>query len=163
VAATSARPTEHTGRRPTAGCGEFLPRAFQAFAGAFQRPPDRLRPGRQPALQDGEREADGVGAAALAGGLEPVGAVHLHPHILGDQLEQLLLRPGQRVGDGVGAALREQWLALEGQQLLPDHPTHQPLGVHRAMNSWKSPSFPACGVAVINSRCRAILPSSRPS
>jgi hypothetical protein len=67
-------------------------------------------------LQDGEREADGVGAAALAGGLEPVGAVHLLPHVLGDQLEQLLLRPGQRVRDGVSAALGEQWLALEGKQ-----------------------------------------------
>ena len=131
MAATSARPTEHTGRRPTARCFEFLPGAFQAFAAAFQRPPDRLRTGRQPALQDGQREADGIGAAALAGGLEPVGAVHLLPHVLGDQLVQLLLRPGQGEGDGVGAALGEQRLALEGQQLLLDHPVHQPVGVHR--------------------------------
>ena len=29
------------------------------------------------------------------------------------------------------------------------------------MNSWKSSSFPACGVAVINSRCRAILPKQQ--
>ena len=33
------------------------------------------------------------------------------------------------VGDGLGDALGEQWFAVEGQQLLLDHPAHQPGGV----------------------------------
>ena len=80
-------------------------------------------------MQNRERETDDVPAATLALSLQPVRAVHLVAHVLGHLVvEQRFLRR-ERVGDGVGATLREQRLALEGEQLFLDHPPHQPLGV----------------------------------
>ena len=51
---------------------DLLLAALQPLGAAHQRPVDRLRAGRQPALQDGEREADRVAALAV----ELLGAVH---------------------------------------------------------------------------------------
>ena len=70
--------------------------ALQPLAPAFQRLQDRLRAGRQSALQHGEREADGEAAPPVALLLEPVGAVHLLADVLGDRLVQFLLVRGER-------------------------------------------------------------------
>ena len=59
-------------------------RVLEALAAAPKRLVDRLGRGGEPPLQHGEREPDDVAAAALALGLQPVGAVHLLAHVLGD-------------------------------------------------------------------------------
>ena len=86
---------------------------------------DRLRAGRQAALQDGEREADGVAALAV----QLLGAVHPLADVVRDLLVEVLLQRGELVGDGLGDPLREQRLALEGEQVLLDHAAHDAGGV----------------------------------
>ena len=117
---------------PAAPAEPFLVQTrLEPLAAAAERLIDRLGRGGKPPLQDGEREPDDVSATAFALGLQPVGAVHLLAHVLGDlRVEQRFLGR-ERVVDGVGAALGEERLALERQQLLLDHPAHQPLRVER--------------------------------
>ncbi len=65
---------------------------LEPLPAAPERLVDRLGRGCEPPLQDGEREADDVAAAALALGLQPVGAVHLLADVLGDlRVEERLL------------------------------------------------------------------------
>ena len=77
------------------------------------------------ALEDGEGEADGVAPLAV----EPVRAAHALADIVGDLLIELGFVRGELVGDGVREALREERLALEGEQVLLDHAAHDALGV----------------------------------
>ncbi len=105
--------------------------SLEPIAPPLQAAQDRLRAGRQAPLQHGHREANGVAATALTLGFEPVGAVHLLPHVLGDRLVQLRLRVGQLIGHRVGNALGEQRPTLHRQQLLLDHPSHQVPWLHR--------------------------------
>ena len=110
---------------------EFVPALLQALVAAFQGLEDRLGAGGEPALEHGEREADGGAALEIAGLLELVGVGHLLADVLGDRLVQVLLGFGQLVGDGVSTAFREERLALEGLEVFLDHAPHQALGVHR--------------------------------
>ena len=57
---------------------------LQPSAAAAKRLVDRLGRRRQAALQDRQSEADGVAPAAVTALAQPVGGVHLVPHILGD-------------------------------------------------------------------------------
>ena len=100
----------------------FAQLAFQALAPPPQRLVDGLRRRRQAALQDGQREADGAGAAVV---LQRFGAVELLAHVIGDRLVEAGLGRRQLVGNGVGDALREQRRAVEGEQLLLHHAAHQ--------------------------------------
>jgi hypothetical protein len=118
---------------------------LQALAPPFQRLQDCLGAGGKATLQHGEREADGEAALLVAFLLEPVGAVHLLAHVLGDRLVQVLLAKGQLVGDRVGAALGEQRRALEGLQVLLDHAAHQALGVDR-VHAVAEPALEPVGV-----------------
>ena len=110
----------------TVAAGEdLLLAALEPRGAALQRAVDRLRARRQPALQDGEREADRVAALAV----ELVGAVHPLAHVGRDLLVEVLLELGQLVGDGLGDPLGEQRLAVEREQVLLDHPPHHARGV----------------------------------
>ena len=99
---------------------DLLLAALEALGPALQRAVDRLRAGRQPALQDGEGEADGVAALAV----ELRGAVHPLADVRRDLLVEVLLELGELVGHGLGDPLREQRLAVEREQILLDHAAH---------------------------------------
>ena len=95
---------------------------LQPLAAPAQRLVDRLGRGGEPALQDGQREADGAGALVV---LQRLGAVELLAHVVGDRLVELRLGVGELVGDGVGDALGEERRAVELEQVLLDHAAHQ--------------------------------------
>ena len=61
---------------------------------------------------------------ALALAVQPVGAVHLVAHVVGDVVVQQHFRVGQRVIDRVRETWREQGPAVEAQQFLLDHAAH---------------------------------------
>ena len=99
--------------------------ALEAPGPALQRPQDRLRARRKPALQDREREADGIAALAveLGGTVHPLSDVGRH------LLVEVLLELGELVRDRLGDPLGEQRLALEREQVLLDHAAHHTRGV----------------------------------
>ena len=99
---------------------DLLLAALEALGAALERAVDRLRAGRQPALQDGEGEADRVAALAV----ELLGAVHPLADVRRDLLVEVLLELGELVGDGLGDPLGEQRLAVEREQVLLDHAPH---------------------------------------
>lgn len=96
----------------------------QAGNAATDRLVDRLGAGCEASLHDGEREAD---SAPPAVGL--LGPVHLRAYVLGDLFVQEHLLRGEGVLDGLSHPLGEKRLAVEGEQVLLDHPTHQSGGV----------------------------------
>jgi len=113
-----------------AGLGPQLGAALlEASHPALKAGEDRLRAAGEPALQDGQREADGAGAPTVALPAQLVGGAHLLADVVGDRGVEVLLPLRELVGDRVGAALREQRLALEGQQLLLHHAAHEVAGV----------------------------------
>ena len=96
--------------------------ALQPLAATAQRLVDRLGRGGEPALEDGEREADGAGPLVV---LQRLGAVELLAHVFGDRLVEVGLGIRELVGDGVGDPLREERRAVELEQVLLDHAAHQ--------------------------------------
>ena len=124
------RRRRHRGRLPSAALQHLeLPQlAFQALAAPAQRLVDGLGRRRQAALQDGEGEPDGAGAAVV---LQRLGAVELLAHVVGDRLVEAGLGRRQLVGDRVGDALRKQRRAVEGEQPFLHHAAHQVGDVHR--------------------------------
>ena len=137
---------------------QLVPALLQALVPPFQRLQDRLGTGGEPALQHGEREADGGAALEVARLLELVGVGHLLADVLGDRLVQLLLGVGQLVGDGVGAALGEQRPAVEGLQVFLDHAAHQPVGVHR-VHRVPVPALEPVGVQQRQEQLEVLVPS----
>ena len=73
-------------------------------------------------MEDGEGEADGSGAFVV---FERAGAVELLADVLGDGGVEMLFFGRQFVGDGVGHALGEKGRAVEFEQFLFDHATHE--------------------------------------
>ena len=104
---------------------DFQLLTLQALGASHEAPVDGFRTGRQATLQHGEGETDGV----LAFATDPVGTIHPFSHVVGDLRVQRVLQLRELVGHGLGAALGEELLALEGQQVLLDHSTHDAVGV----------------------------------
>ena len=125
------QPTAQVALLPQAGVRDLAAPFLQPAAAAFETAPDGLGAGREAALQHGQREADGVAAAPLAGPFQVIGAAHLLAHVLGDRLVQVLLALGQVVRNGVRPPLREQRAALHREQLFLDHPPHQVARIDR--------------------------------
>jgi len=88
--------------------------ALEAFLAALERLEDRLRAGREAALQRGQREAH----RALAPPGELVGLAHLGLHVLGHGLVERGLGVGEGVVDGVRLPLGEERRAVEAHHLL---------------------------------------------
>ena len=118
---------------------------LEPLPASSERLVDRFGRGGEPALQHGEREADGVAAATLALGGEPIGSVHLLADVLGDLVVEGHLVVGQLVLDGGGSPLREERLALEGEQTLLDHATHEVARVD-GVDAVAEPAFEAVAV-----------------
>ena len=87
---------------------------------------DGLGAGGEPALQQGEREADGVLALAV----QIVRAVHLVADIVGDSRVKGVFQSREGVVDGVGAALGEQRGTVELEEVFLDHASHHVGHVH---------------------------------
>ena len=94
---------------------------FQPFAAAFQRLVNRFGRRCQAALQDGEREADGSFPAFVFKGLGPV---EFLADVVGHFLVEFGFPVGKGIVDRVGPALREQWRAVELEELFLDQPAH---------------------------------------
>ena len=109
---------------------ELAQSALQSLAAAAQRLVDGRGRRRQPALENGQREADGAGAPVV---LERLRTVELLAHVVGDVRVQTGLRVREPVRDGVRDALREQRRGVELEQVLLHHAPHQ-VGDLRDMN-----------------------------
>ena len=117
----------------------------QAACGAVPATPDRLGAGGEAALQNGQREADGVATPSLAIGFQFVGAAHFLADVFGDRLIEVPFFVRQRVGDGVCPALGEKRAAVDGERLFLDHPPHQIDGLGR-VQAVAEPAFESVGV-----------------
>jgi len=100
---------------------------------------------RRRSLQDGEREAHGGAPPLLARPGQPVGPVHLLPHILCDLVVEGGFRVGERVVDRVGQALGEERRPIELEELFLDQPAHQVGGVD-VVDATAEPAFEAVPV-----------------
>ncbi len=106
---------------PATGQQLLFPEALlQPLPAAPQRLEDGLRRAGEPALKDGQGEADGPLPALL----ELVGAVELLSDVLGDVLVELGLGVREPVGRRVGPALREEARAVEAEHLLLHEAPH---------------------------------------
>ena len=90
-----------------------LPPAVQGLVDGFRR-------GGKPPLQDGQRKANGC----LAIVVQVLCPVELLLHIAGDLGIKLPLGRGEVIVDGISTPLREQWCAVEFEQLLFHKPSH---------------------------------------
>ena len=104
----------------------FAEPLFQPFPAAAKRLVDGFGRRCEPALQDGQGEADRALAALVLQGLGPV---ELLADVVGDSLVEVGFGVGQVVADGVGMPLGEQRRAVELEQLLLDQPAHQVGGI----------------------------------
>ena len=95
---------------------------FKAFTASAQRLVDGLRGRGQPALQDGECEADGASTFVV---FQCLRAVELLAHVFGHDLVEMALRVRQLERQCVGDALRKQRRAVELEQLFLHHAAHQ--------------------------------------
>ena len=102
---------------------------------ADQRLVDGLRARREPPLEHGEGEADGVLALAV----ELISPVHLGADVAGDPLVEVLLVVGELVAHRGGHPLREERLALERAEVLLHHAAHEGARV--------GPDHPVAGLA----------------
>ena len=106
---------------PRGRCGDALPKrrepVFHPGEPPFQALVDRRRGGSEAALQNGEGETH-VHPAPLVGRGEPLGAVHLLPHVAGDRFVEGGLRFAQLVLGGVGASFREERRPVEAAEFL---------------------------------------------
>ena len=102
---------------------------FEAGETTPQRLVDRGRRGREAALQDLEREPDVVSPPGTVFA-DPVGAVHLLAHVVGDRFVEPGFPRGELVGDRVGAAFRKEGAPVETEQLLLGEAAHHVRGVH---------------------------------
>ncbi len=122
------RPVRERGREdrrnlaPALESFQFAQPAFEPFAAATQRLVDGFGRGGEPPLQDGQCEANRAGPLIV---FQCLGAVEFLAHIVGDHLVEMRLGVGKFVGHRVGDALREKRRAVELEQVLLHHPTHQ--------------------------------------
>ena len=93
----------------------------EPFLAAAERLVDGLGAGSEPALQRGEGEPD----RALARSRELIGLAHFRLHVLGDGLVQGGLGVRELVVDGVRLAFGEERRAVELDELLLHHPSHE--------------------------------------
>ena len=93
---------------------------LQPFPPAVQGLVDGFRRGGKPPLQDGQRKANGC----LAIVVQVLCPVELLLHIAGDLGIKLPLGRGEVIVDGISTPLREQWCAVEFEQLLFHKPPH---------------------------------------
>ena len=93
---------------------------LQPFPSAVQGLVDGFRRRCQPPLQDGQRKADGC----LAVVVQVLCPVELLLHIAGDLRIKLPFGRGKVIVDGISTPLREQWCAVEFEQLLFHKPPH---------------------------------------
>ncbi|MNP15235.1 hypothetical protein D3C76_1075850 [compost metagenome] len=99
----------------------FLDTIFKAIAAIAQRLINGFRAGRQTALQLSKSKADVV----LALTIEAISQVHLIAHILRHIVIQRRLLMRERVVCCIGAPFREQFGAVEFEQLFFNHAPHQ--------------------------------------
>ncbi len=104
---------------------QLLKPGLEAPSAPAQGPVDRRGRRCETALEDRQREPDGRPLFASQG----VRAIELLLHILSNRVVQRGLGLRESVGDGVGPAHREERCAVELQQLLLDHASHQVGGV----------------------------------
>ena len=91
--------------RPRAARAAPRRAGLEALAAAPERLVDRLGRGGQPALEDGEREADAL-PRRPSPSLQPLGAVHLLADVVGDLVVEDGLGVGERVRDACRRAAR---------------------------------------------------------
>ena len=104
----------------------FAQAPFEPFPAAPEGLQDRLGRGRQPPLQDGQRESDRSLAAFV---LQRIGPVEFLADVVGDALVQGCFGVGELVADGVCPPLGEQRRSVELEQLLLHQPAHQVGGI----------------------------------
>ena len=93
---------------------------LQPFPPAVQGLVDGFRRGGKPPLQDGQRKANGC----LTIVVQVLCPVELLLHIAGDLGIKLPFGRGEVIVDGISSPLREQWCAVEFEQLLFHKPPH---------------------------------------
>ena len=108
--------------------------ALQALAATGEGAVDRLGGRGQPPLENHQGEAHVHTSLALTGVHEAFGAVHLLAHVVRDLGVEVGLLGRELVLDGVRAALGEERLAVEAEEILLDQAPHQVGGI-RGVNS----------------------------
>ena len=134
------------GRLPLCDIVHLQKPCLQPLAPSPEGLVDRLGRGREPALQQGQREADAVPPLAI----EAICSVELLGHVVRNRVIESELDGRQRVVDGVGDALGKQWPSVKLQQLLFDEPSHDIGKIITLLEvSFGEVEFPLTGVSFL--------------